>query len=437
MSKKSNKSDFIPPSAIVLHTPWQVDKNDKYVGIIADPLLIQCTFKSELEKSTSIFIDRFLSMSGKTILEKSKRAIIDQRPSSHQHGFSHTQSFDTSRSIVTGGTRIDGNNIGHAKAFSAPNHVHDISLDIAGGAVSEEDTNQIHEPLHYEVSAYWVDPDRNERAAVHAGMIVFSKSRLLEAPGWQRMDRKALKRDKREVDSGYTPRKWRKETLKVVGCIPSKHRKGQEFHTHILGEHSHSGSVSGKRGTVDADDSSGNQGVAKINHTHKVESVSAAPQAVVEYAVNLGLHRKLEVWVATQDGAPIVKGMMIPFIPRTKEEVDALIDEKLWGFDPEPNETADVSVTPTSGNFGSHRNPKEETGSLHGSNLHSHRYKHDHIVNLSPAFGVTIADQDDEVLMASTSHTHEGAFVQKEVESSFSRNPNRYRRVMLITRLWD
>jgi len=440
-SEQTETLSHLPPGALVLHTPWMPSQTNqgRYAGVISDPLFTQCTYKAEANGECPRVTDCFLSMSGETILWDDPNAISRERLQDHQHNWRHGHSTDSSRGIMTATTQIDANNIGRSVPVAGPNHVHGLTLKETGISIGGDNNELRHEPLHYEVSAYWIAPDQPKVAEVKAGMIAFAREKILEAPGWQRMNTAGLGIDPSEPDQSYSPRPWRKETFKIVGCIPSKHRKGQPHHTHLVPAHGHEldevTSATGS-GEVEVDISSGSASTATNGHSHDPVTISEAAEALLTHAENLRSRRNMEVYVATSDFAPVMEGMMIPYVPLDKKMIDDLLDQGRWSLSEEEEEYWEHPVFPVSGDYEGDLGPADRVGRFTEANEHYHEHSHSHRVDLGgPTLSQTY-DQDDEVVVASGGHKHEDITISAMVRTKGSINPLNYRRVMMIRRVW-
>ena len=301
-------------------------------------------------------------------------------------------------------------------------------------------------PVHYEVSAYHVDPTQEKHVRVPAGTIVFSRFVRLDFdnevggfPGWQRMDKEPLKRDARETDRSYIPKVWKNVALRVSGCIPSKTPKGRRDHTHDTPAHNHEGGLADGSPPTIRVDRHGNFFGSYNNHTHDIAAVSPSYQQVM-MAENLRRHLKLPCFMAVVDGAPLYKGMMMPFVPRLgSDDVLRATGGGLWKLLTHDSAADGDPLLAVTSDVGDFRQYDPDDGKVvKGRNTHSHDYDHHHVVTLSQARNstrTTIDHEDDDLEVSAKGHNH-GAFVMAEsMSSTESINPLQYRRLFFIERM--
>lgn len=451
---KSNKDKSItgtelPPCCLVLHSPYMTDAQTHYVGAVSNPLLIQCTYAAELDSKVPAISDRYLSFTDGQISywephEYSYPNYLDpalstEWPASHHvHDLSHDHfAYDIGGKTV-GTTEVDANDVGTPTYVSAPGHSHELRLASATIVVSEEVDPQFYEPLHYEVSAYYVDPERGIEAQVPAGAIVFSHENGGDRySGWLRLDEVALKRDSREVDPQYEPKVWREEALRIVGCLPSKYRKGRRDHSHAIKEHYHSsGKASGVATRVGVDITSGND-FAPMSHEHSMSYCSVSKEPV-KPAENLRRHKKMLIYMALQDGALIKKGMFIPFIPRNQNDIDRVINTGIWKLHTEQTakDLDPVMITSLSLKDLPGYDPDKYKAHIFGKNKHTHQFSHSHTVSLSQASDDgSSAGGDPEIPVSNKNHKHTEFVISDSKQSSGAINPLRYRRTLFIEKI--
>ena len=454
----------LPPGVLLLHSPWMTNKDsnnkDRYVGTPTDPLLISCTYMNELEGKSPAVIDRFISFCkdgdgfwdvGDSSLDT---GVSDERTADHRHNLDHDHYGSNVGMTTSGSGKVDDDDGGASADPVAPQHHHDVTLNKVLFSVTENIPGTDGEgypplnPVHYEVSAYHVDPTQNAYASVPAGTIVFARfvghewdDEVGGYPGWQRMDNTPLKRDSRETDTSYIPKVWKNVALRIAGCIPSKKPMGRRYHTHDTPPHFHDGgSAEGNHATIRVDPD-GNFIASYNDHTHDVSYVSEVNQQVT-FAENLRRHLKIPCFMAKVDGAPLFKGMMVPFIPRRgSDDVIRATGTGVWTIvTQETSKKGDpiLAVTQDVGDFRQY--DPDSVQVVNGQNAHTHDYDHHHVVGLSQARNPRnrrLDSQDDDYEVSRSGHTHGDFVISDQITSSESINPLQYRRVFFLERQVD
>lgn len=439
----------LPPCTVVLHSPWMnKDPNNHYVGSPTDPRLIQCSYANEIAGDTPPIIDSFLSLTqveetywSEAIAADGSRSNVigTESPGRHSHYLEHGH-YGEFTGGVEGINQVDDNDSGNPRPVQSAHHRHLFNLDEVRQEATEEASWQVFLPLHYELGAYYVERGDGSGANIPAGTVALSHvDDGGEFRDWQRLDREALKRDPRETDSFYSPRRWDHEVVRVVGCTPSKHRKGTEKHTHFLEPHNHSGSTEEATSYVGVDQSSGSTDAHSVPHSHAVSRVSVSRE-VLSQADNLRRHRPVFICMAKVDNPQLHKGMMFPFIPETGADIQAVKDRGDWRFYTEETVTEEDPVFLSALKVGSNVNYNEEARrkALLGENEHSHSLAHSHRVDFAQPNSNTGPrsldgdNDDDDPFVASLNHAHYSVSVSGIADSSPVVNPLPFRRCLFI-----
>lgn len=439
--QESDFSDrFVPENVLALYTPWALIPGESdFVGPLKNARSggwFPCDQTSERIKDTPVVVDHFLSwaMSINSPRKSDHYTLFDQyEPVSigeHTHDLSHAHSFTLRDWTDT--RRGEG---GRA-TVSSPLHEHKVSLPLTHlkvklDSVFDPDNPETpryltdgFEPPHYEVNAYYTRTERE----IPPGLIVFYPG-TEDIPGWRCLTKEGL--DFGDLGTGED---WQDVLLKVVGCVPSRFRKGAEYHWHTVAGHTHlldrknpteTGVVKGLM-TADGDDLGRDTGAADFQHKHEVERVGWADSGSTGKATNKPRRVGMGVYVAVSEDARFKQSMFVPFVPNDQKVLELAYDGQWaagWRVRHKLVPDRDQLFLSSWGEF---------IDDVEGDIFHKHEFTHTHEITTGAPTSTGTFDSDDKVSFAAHDHRHKSVPVRDTITSADGKNVLRAREVNFL-----
>lgn len=448
---------------IILHSPLFLDPDTGLeIGPIQnDASLIKCTFKNELEAKTPPIVDKFLSISNTVqyLGDKYEGSSYEteKQQLKHSHRFTHIhdgeldcgalERSDTEKLDINSDVNVTPSPDDTSAAASV--HGHSILLPPSSpktGSLrhqseysSYSNIEPIHEPVHREVNAYYVDIEQGKETYVRAGSVVLAYDRNRRLDNINNYYWEELTNPHDDEGEYYEEGLYGGCFLKIVECRPLERREGKPYHQHgkPSSDKPHSHNVTGSQ--IFGSNTSGvsvdnrtirTSGVAKwaaADHTHEILSISRAMNEVLKEASNDPANISVRIFIAKRDSAPIQPTMMVPFFPNAKKYSALRAGWKL--FQVESSLLADGPVAFKGCTKG------RPIGSVYDQHYHEHQYYHEHKVELSKVIMTNrSADKARKVstngnVVALKAHRHSSEVLKHDMKSTKARNPIHHRKV--------